>query len=519
MSSVKLTGELIHGFTTAFLMSKFDDPVPTPNFHLELWDLLCDDAKRVAVAAPRGHAKSTACTHSFTLANLCFKTAHHVMIVSDTETQACDFLRDIRNEFAENQALIDAFEFSKLEKDNEKEIIGIFKDGTRFRVVAKGSEQKMRGIKWRNKRPDLIIGDDLENDEIVMNDERRAKFKKWFLNALIPCAAAKRGRIRIVGTILHLDSLLEDLMPVLNHPCTILTELQDSWDADAYKLYCKQKDVPYVKRAWKSYRYKAHNPDFSEVLWPEQYDQTALQTIRAGYIEQGFPEGYAQEYLNYPIDETNAYFRKSDFVEWDKDGRDKVPLTYYIGGDLAISEKDTRAFSVFVVVGVDARGRWKVVDVVRFRGDSLEIVNEMFRLNNVYKPDIFFLEQENIARTLGPVINKTMQERSSYFHIEPMTASQDKIKRARSLQAIMRQGMIEFDIHAEWFPVLQNEMLQFPRGKYKDQVDAFAWIAIGLESVVEALTLAEQEEEDYREEYEDTYYNFTDMGTCSTTGY
>mgnify|MGYP001105932563 FL=1 len=418
----------------------------------------------------------------------------------------------------ENEELKTTFGFDRLEKDNEKEIIGRFLDGTRFRVVAKGSEQKLRGIKWRNTRPDLIIGDDLENDEIVMNDERRTKFKKWFNNALLPCGS-KHAIVRIVGTILHLDSLLEELMPVLNHPCTINTPLREHWDDEAYQQYCKDKDINYEPRVWVSYRYRAHDEDFSHILWPEQYDRARLHRVRQGYLEMGFPEGYSQEYLNYPIDETTAYFRKKDFIKWDKELNSKDPLTYYIGADLAISEKDARAFSVFVVVGVDHRGRWKTKDVSRFRGDSLEIIDEMFRLTAIYKQDIMFVENENIARTLGPVLDKTMRDRKTFFTVEPMTASQDKVKRARPLQALMRQGMVEFDYEAEWFPALQNEMLQFPRGKYKDQVDAFAWIAIGVESIVNAPTQAEAEEEDYLDEYESTYDDFSHMGGCSITGY
>ena len=64
----------------------------------------------------------------------------------------------------------------------------------------------------KNRRPGLIVGDDMENDEIVMNRDRRLKFKRWFYGALLP-ALSDKGKIRLVGTILHLDSLLENLMP------------------------------------------------------------------------------------------------------------------------------------------------------------------------------------------------------------------------------------------------------------------------------------------------------------------
>jgi hypothetical protein len=57
-------------------------------------------------------------------------------------------------------------------------------DGHQFRIMALGSEQKVRGLLWNGRRPNLIVGDDLENDEIVMNSERRQKFANWVDNAL-----------------------------------------------------------------------------------------------------------------------------------------------------------------------------------------------------------------------------------------------------------------------------------------------------------------------------------------------
>ena len=183
---MELTADLIYGFTNSLLISRFDNPRPTPDFHLTLWEIMCSKDKKVAVAAPRGHAKSTAVTHAYVLANICFRIKKHVLIVSDTEGQAVNFLNDIKNEFCENEQLISLFDVKRLSKDTATEIIIEFNDGHNVRVIVKGSEQKVRGIKWRNTRPDLIVGDDLENDEIVMNEERRYKFMKWFYGALLP---------------------------------------------------------------------------------------------------------------------------------------------------------------------------------------------------------------------------------------------------------------------------------------------------------------------------------------------
>ena len=119
----------------------------------------------VAIAAPRGFAKSTAITHSYTLAEALFRQSKFIIIVSDTESQASLFLGDIKSELLENEDLIHLFGITSFEKMNETDIIVKLKDGYRFRIIAKGAEQKLRGTKWDGLRPDLIVIDDLEGDE------------------------------------------------------------------------------------------------------------------------------------------------------------------------------------------------------------------------------------------------------------------------------------------------------------------------------------------------------------------
>ena len=189
---MKLSPELIYGFAGSVLSQRFDDAKRTPECHLEWWGLCCSDEPFVAIAAPRGHAKSTTITHCYTLASVLFKDRRFVLVVSDTYEQAVLFLKDIYTELVDNDELAALFGKITFEKEAENDIIAKLEDGTRFRIMAKGSEQKVRGIKWDGMRPDLIVCDDLENDEIVLNKERREKFKKWFTGALLPCRSDRR---------------------------------------------------------------------------------------------------------------------------------------------------------------------------------------------------------------------------------------------------------------------------------------------------------------------------------------
>src|SRR3990167_11335586 len=293
---MELSAAVIEGFVGSCLAKGFHNAVTSPSVHREWWDLCCSKDKYVAIAAPRGHAKSTAITYAYILANVLFRAANYVIILSDTEGQAVLFLNDIKKELVENEDIIQLFGVEKIEKDQETDIIVRMSDGHRFRIQAKGSEQRVRGIKWRNQRPDLIVGDDLENDEIVMNPERREKFRRWMNGALLPIVS-RDGKVRIVGTILHIDSYLENRMPRLQHSSTLIEPLRISSTGRV--------------SAWRAVKYRAHDETFEHVLWPEMYDEAWLRAKRHELTTQGQADLYNQEYLNYPIDESRAMFRRS----------------------------------------------------------------------------------------------------------------------------------------------------------------------------------------------------------------
>lgn len=506
LQSEKLTPEIIHGFSEKFLAKQFDEQQPTPPFHMELWGLMCAKHPNVAIAAPRGHAKSTAVTHTFVLAAMLFRFRRFALIVSDTLGQSKEFLADIKRELEENEKLRILFGITEFVTDNQETVVvkmvGSDNVPYEFRISCKGAEQSMRGTKWRNTRPDLIVCDDLENDEAVENEERRAKFRAWFQNALLPCGS-KRCLVRVVGTVLHFDSLLYRLLPDPNDADTVDTDL---------KMYSTKQDVP-----WMSVLYRAHPgpSDYSKILWPDMWSKERLQWKQRDYISQGYPEGYAREYLNNPLAVENAFFRKDDLLPIDEDTAG--PWEYYVGIDLAISEKNKRAFTAMVVFGINSQDMMRVVDVKHFRGDTLEIIDTIFELHMKWNPSVMFCEQENIARTMTPILYKEMDIRNQYPNIDFIPVTQDKLARARPFQARVRAQRVEFDTERPWWPELLTEMLQFPSGPFKDIIDAMSMIFLGLDNVFEAPTQDELEEEEYYNDYNETMHD--EDGRSYFTGY
>jgi predicted phage terminase large subunit-like protein len=269
-----------------------------------------------------------------------------------------------------------------------------------------------------------------------------------------------------------------------------------------------------AKSAWRSVKYRAHSPGFEEILWPDKFSKERLQFERADYAERGILDTYGQEYLNDPIDATTAYFRRTDFLPMHEGDRE-TRKSYYAAADLAIGETERSAYSVIVVGGLDSDGFLHIVDVRRGRWDGAEIVEEMFSVHSRWSPEMFRVESENIAKSIGPFIDRKMEEDQVYINIDAKPPTKDKDKRARSIQARMRAGKVRFDKDAEWYADFEEELTKYPKHPYKDQVDAFAWLGLMLQEMVEPETDAEVEETEYRMAMEE---NFS-FGRNAVTGY
>jgi predicted phage terminase large subunit-like protein len=461
---VRLTAATVRGFTEVFLLDSFDGSTPSPSVHDEWWEMCCSPTKLVGIAAPRGHAKSTAITIAYTLANICHRFKQYVVIVAKTEEVAIDFITIIRDELRHNQDLRDVYDIQSLPTDGKTDCIVRFTDGSEARIRARGAGQSVRGMIWKHTRPDLVVIDDLEDDEAVESADRRTKLKNWVLKALIPVVSKTRGDIRIIGTILHDDSVLMNIMK---------------------------------SSAWKTALYKAHTGfnDFTNKLWPEYWTEKALRETRQTYIDMGDPEGYSQEYLNDPSDLQNPYFKDDDFIPMDELDH-KKPKSYYVGVDFALSDNNTSDYTVMTTGGYDSDGVLHIVNQRKLRtDDTAVIIDELFSIMNTYHIEYFLFEGGVIANAVKPPFRVEMRKRNKFSYIETYTPIGNKRLRAASIQQRMRSGGVRYDIEAEWFEDHKHELKRFPRGTKDDQVDAIAWLGRGIDDFVEAPT-ADEESED-----------------------
>lgn len=424
------------------------------------------------------------------------------------------FLGDIKQALLLNDDLRSLFGIKHFEKESESDIIVRMDDGHRFRIIAKGSEQRIRGSKWDGKRPDLIIGDDLENDEIVMNELRREKFRNWMVKAVLP-SRDPRGKVRIVGTILHLDSFLSRVVP--------LEGFRNSKTEGFKTSQINQHSV------WKGFLYRAHlgNTPYEigtpkDILWPSRFTKEHFIQEYEGARDVGLQDGYFQEYLNKPIDDSLAVFRKGDFVEASQEeltliATGQKPLLYYCGVDLAITADRKSDYSVFQVVGLDSEGMMYHIDCIRQRLDGMQIVNQMLALQNRYKLQWMAIEQEQIAKTLLAYVQDAMLRTGTFINVIPISGHSDKRAKASGMVARMRAKGVRFDKGKEFYPEMEAEFLAFDRGIKDDQVDALSMIGLAINKMNTALTY-DQIVEDQIADEEKEHMIGTD-GRSQLTGY
>lgn len=476
---------------------KTGEPYGKAAFHDELYDLATDAVllhgvfdKQVlghkegfAAAAPRGHGKSAIISLIMVLWAICFEHKRFIVIVSDTGDQAEKLGTNIRREFEENEVLrfyfgdmrgfrydlkwtLKDFIVAKIDEKGKRRFTG--------RVMVSGTGSNLRGMRDRQFRPDLVIGDDLENDEHVDSEEMREwLYSVWWSKAILPMLDPRYGSVIVVGTILHFDSLLSRLLE----------------DDDAYET-----------RLWTCYKADGSS------MWPERFP---LDILRAK--QRRDPVAFAQEYLNDPREQGTRAFRPESlkFYFGDQVRRNEhgvwqfsqdaeagaVPLDAYVGVDPAISEEDAACDFAAIATGV-SKDRWNILVLrsVITRLDFASQVKTIVSLGEFFSANAVGIEDQAYQKALE---QRTREKIRRSIRVEPLKHGSGKVNKRRRIMALaplvddgrlwLRQARDDepghFDelnrvrVHEDHWRLYQ-QIVQYPYGKGDDGID-------GLSSAVE----------------------------------
>lgn len=185
--------------------------IPPADFHLKIARKIKRSKKlKALLELARAHAKSTTAVVLVPIWLLIQEQPdiNFGVVCSKSEDAAKRLIADLQAELEFNQRLINDFGVFKGHGSWED---GEFTTAQGKKFLALGRGQSPRGLKVKGKRPDYIVVDDFDDDEIVNNPARMAKAIKWLLEALFPTVSPLEYRFIVVGNRIHKNSAIAQL--------------------------------------------------------------------------------------------------------------------------------------------------------------------------------------------------------------------------------------------------------------------------------------------------------------------
>ena len=464
------------------------------SFHDELYAMLDDiaakGAGRLAIASPRGSAKSSIAGMIYPLWGICYKKDSYILLLSDTSDQADTMLAHIKNELETNERLIAGFpdvceigQKPKPERWTRSEIMT--RNGVK--VTSLGAGQKIRGRRNKAMRPSTIIVDDIENDENTQSEDSRQKLFDWFTKAVLKAGSANTNVV-VIGTIQHYDSLLAKLIDENAMPgwdkrkyksvieWAVRTDLWQQW-----KLIFNNRE-PYSGAMGKeaALAFYLANKDAmlegTKVLWEEREDYYSLMVMRESELEGSFDS----EKQNEPVSSEWSLYNPAEFRYYNDTYRSTEELLQWLGDnanimgacDPAMGESTNRGdYSAIIIAARDKRdGTIYVIESDIKRRTPSETVNDILAYCKRYKIKKFAGEANYFQSLMVQDLEKRVKQEGLYkTEIIPIKNTLNKRERIQSMHPLIKNGTLIFN---RFHQALLDQFRYFPKGKYDDGPDA-----------------------------------------------
>lgn len=453
--------------------------LPFSGLHDQIFEVLDDDSLQlVVIAAPRGFGKTTIDTIAHPAKRILFREKKFIVPVSATATKAEMDAENLKAELLSNPIIKEMFGPMQSRKFSKEQ--WVTETGTC--VMPRGAGQQIRGILFQRYRPDLIIVDDLENAESVMSEDQRKKLKDWFFDDL--CNSVNRSRkdwkIVVVGTVLHEDSLLVNLLE----------------DPDWHTVHLSICD------------------DEGHSNWPDFMDDAAVKKLKDSYARRGQLDNFYREYRNIPISTEDSTFQPGYFKYYEepitievKDKEGKViskernkNIDNVVILDPAKTVKIHSAESAIVGIGIDKKLRKIYIrDIVSRMMYPDQIYDELFDMVARLNAHVMGIEVTSLNEFILQPLKNEMHVRGMFPQLIELKARAKKEERIAQLVPYYRQGYVYHNkANCE---KLETQLLAFPRSRLWDIMDAVAYVIELMELNVDYFDIID--EPDYSNDDED----------------
>jgi len=412
----------------------------TAKFQKEIFSLVSNkNIQIVAITAFRNSAKSTICTLVLPIWGTVGKwKKKYAVIVCQTQARARETLANIRAELEMMGILVEDYQprEGKTDKWSEDTII-IPKYGAKISVIS--IREGIRGMRYLQYRPDLIVCDDLEDVPSCQSYENRKKLWQFVNGELIP-AGDNNTKYVFIGNKVHNDSLMMKLKNAI----------------ESGKMGGIYREYPLIDKGEK-------------IAWLGKFpNMAAIEKLKSTYASE---IDFLREQMLMILPDGDAIV-KPDEIHYYKELPKERPDYFIVSIDPAFSEESTSDNTAILALAVyreDKRVKIHVLTpVINRKLTSEALIEEVKRiLSSLDKNTVVKIFVENVSA------QRTIIDMLQYANIPAEgvgIGGRDKKTRLSAISPWIKNGQILFPvIGAE---DLINQTLYFGTERYDDTVDA-----------------------------------------------
>jgi predicted phage terminase large subunit-like protein len=433
--------------------------------------------RHLNVLAPRGAAKSTIGSLAYPLRAALEEEESYIWLLSDTRSQAHAHLENLKIELTENHRLSRDYPESWGKGPIWRRGAVVLRNGVA--IEAYGTGQKLRGRRWREHRPSLIICDDLQNDRHMLSPEARKRSRDWFHGTVLK-AGNRETHVLQLATALHRSAIA---MELTEKPGWISRTFQaieqwpenlglwETWEAIYTDRPGSDEGEISLRRAREFY--ETHRPAMDAgavVLWPEMEDLYTLMKMR---VESGRTT-FEREKQNSPISPELCEWPESYFDETIWFERMPTELRVKtIALDPSKGRDDRRGdYSALVRLGLDRQGIY-YVEAELARRPVDEIVDAGVEHCRRFDPDVFGVESNQFQELLRDHFQEAFRTNGLPGLVPyPIRNFTNKRVRIRRLGPLLSRRRIKFRADSPGTRLLVEQLREFPAGDHDDGPDA-----------------------------------------------
>lgn len=418
-------------------------------FHKELFEelkyMLSNTGLIEAFGLPREHGKSTINSFLFPLYSTLYNKSQFTLIISATEQIALPFLDMIKDELENNPLLKEDFGIQKGNRWNNNEI-WITGRGIDACIMIRGIDGSLRGIHFKQYRPQLVLLDDLLKDDTAKSETKREQVKNTFTDVVIPIGT-KDTNILVVGTVLHEEDLMAELLKgkipgvrsIRKSAVISFSERDDLW-GEWERLYNNLKDLDRINTAKEYYEAnEAEMVEGTEILWHEYLDYYYLMCKKQAMGEKSF----YKELQNDPRSTDDYIFQNIQYWEV-RPEYDDMEIVMYI--DPAIKAGKRNDYSAVTVIGKHEKtGQMYVLDGQIYKllpDDLFKVVIEKIPLFPIEKVGF---EATQAQSYMKQKFEESLWDNQIYIPVEEVNAKGQKHERIITLEPDIKRGFILFN--------------------------------------------------------------------------